>query len=205
MNIITRYIPGLISLFMASSAFAKSPSVNEDNQEIRGAWFASGIYSVNIANNGHTYSKVGAMGGYLGNWGGYAKVAFDLVGNRTPNIVAGFTKRLTTFRSATHSPSALYMYFGVGCGNVEHAGVDNIPGEIITRPDGTMEWVPTGKPSKTYWDAGTQAMFDTGLIFRYRHLNYNLGYSITPDFGFLSGGGGYAPNHSIQIGVGYTF
>lgn len=194
-----------LCLFIASSVEAQTPSVNIGTPKIKGSWFTNGLYSINIANSGYTYSKIGVMGGYLGNWGGYAKVAFDLVGNRTPNIVGGFTKRLSTFNSTIYKLSALYIYFGVGCGNVQHAGVDYTPGEVITMPDGTMQWVSSGEPSKTYWDGGTQAMFDIGLIFRYRHLNFNLGYSITPDFEFLSGEGSEAPNHSIQIGIGYCF
>lgn len=190
---------------IALSLLIVSPVKSQDAPTIKGAWFATGLYSINVANNGHTYSKIGAMGGYLGNWGGYAKIAFDLVGNRTPNIVGGFTKRLSAFNSTIERPSALYMYFGVGCGNVEHAGDFHNPGEIITLPDGSMQYIPSDEPSKTYWDGGTQAMFDIGLIYRYRHLNFNLGYSITPDFGFLSGEGADAPNHSIQIGIGYTF
>lgn len=205
MNKIVRYTFIAFSLLIAASVKAQAPSVSIESPKIKGAWFATGLYSINIANNGHTYSKIGVMGGYLGNWGGYAKVAFDLVGSRTPNIVGGFTKRLTTFNSWNLMPSALYIYFGVGCGNVQHAGDHHNPDEIITLPDGSTQWVPSDEPSKTYWDGGTQAMFDIGLIYRYLHLNFNLGYSITPDFGFLSGGGADAPNHSIQIGIGYTF
>ncbi|MCM1429713.1 MAG: hypothetical protein NC097_07970 [Clostridium sp.] len=173
--------------------------------KIRGAWFASGIYSLNIANNSHTYSKIGVMGGYLGNWGGYMKVAFDLVGNRTPNVVGGFTKRLGTFHHSSGRLSALYMYFGAGCGNLEHAGGGYVPGKLELMPDGKFQWVATGPPSPTTWDAGTTIMFDTGVIYRYRHMTFNLGYSITPDIGFLAGGGGDSANHSIQIGLGYIF
>lgn len=203
MSAIMCHILIVASILAADSIMAQDPGLNLDSRNIRGAWFATGLYSINIANNGHTYSKAGAMGGYLGNWGGYAKIAFDLVGNPTPNVVGGFTKRLATFRA--EKPSALYMYFGVGCGNLEHAGDNYYHGEIITLPDGTMQWVPSDQPSKTYWDAGTQVMFDTGVILRLSHMNFNLGYSITPDIGFIVGEGGTAPNHSIQIGVGYTF
>lgn len=206
MNRIIRYTLTFFCLLIAASVSAQEADKFAANKDIKGAWFASGIYSINIANNGATYSKVGAMGGYLGNWGGYLKVAWDLVGNTTPNIVGGFTKRLTTFRTSESAPhSALYLYFGLGCGNVEHAtfDYDDIDVPIPDWTDGV--WYPMPKPDISSWNAGTQLMFDTGLIYRYKHLNFNLGYSITPDLGFIVGGGGDAANHSIQIGVGYTF
>lgn len=184
--------------------YIKAQEDNTYNRKSRGTWFATGLYSFNLANNGFTYSKIGAMGGYLGNWGGYAKIGFDLTGNRTPNIVLGATKRLTTFHShTTEIPTSLYIYFGAGCGNVEHAG-RGIPGYYIDLPNGFTQWVPTSDKEKTYWDGGTQAMFDIGLILRYKRMNFNIGYSITPDFGFIAGEG-QAANHSIQIGAGYTF
>lgn len=199
-----RYTFIIFSLLIASSVRAQNSPANIVISKIEGAWFATGLYSINIANNGATYSKVGAMGGYLGNWGGYLKVAWDLVGNKTPNIVGGFTKRLTTFRTTANNPhSALYMYFGVGCGNVEHAYFDYKHVDVPI-PDGSEGiWYPLPKQEISSWDAGTQVMFDTGLIYRFKHLNFNIGYSITPEISFY--GGGNAPNHSIQFGVGYTF
>lgn len=202
---VIRYTLLIFSLLIASSVCAQNQPVNVEIPKIKGAWFATGLYSINIANNGATYSKVGVMGGYLGNWGGYLKVALDLVdSNRTPNIVGGFTKRLTTFHTSNHIPhSALYMYFGVGCGNVQHAYFDYKHVDIPI-PDGNeCVYYPVPKEEVSSWDAGTSVMFDTGLIYRYRHLNFNLGYSITPEINFY--GGGNAPNHSIQIGAGYTF
>lgn len=39
------------------------------------SWFADLAYSANIAYGGEGYfSRLGVMGGYLGNWGGYLKV-----------------------------------------------------------------------------------------------------------------------------------
>lgn len=198
------FLIGLLVLCHIPLMHAQDKDIKYDSRSDR-AWFATGIYSINIANNGFTYSKVGLMGGYIGNWGGYAKVAFDLVGNITPNIVGGFTKRLVSFRHTKAGlPSTLHMYFGVGCGNVEHATKWRTSGEYVAMPDGSVEWIASGPPPKTHWDGGTSVLVETGLIYRYQHINLNLGYSIVPDLGLLAGSGESA-NHSIQIGIGYTF
>lgn len=193
----------VIGLMVASTVRAGNP---QDESRPKGTWFAGGIYSFNIANTGFTYSRVGAMGGYLGNWGGYAKVAFDLVGNTTPVVSAGFTKRLATFRhlSSSPRPSTLHLYFGLGYANVEHASEDWTH-DHLTHPDGSVTCVPGTERRTVYWQSSAGLLVDAGLMFRYRRLNFNLGYSLGADvLGGLFGSGDSA-NHSIQIGIGYNF
>ncbi len=200
-----RCIIAAFSVSLGVAGNAQEKPVNIDRQSMTGSWYASGLYSINIANNGYTYSRIGVSGGYLGNWGGYAKIDFALNGDRTPNISAGLTKRIATFHSRKLStPSTLHFYFGLGYGNVEHAN-EYPEHDHIYHPDGSSECLPDTERIIKYWDRTAGMIAETGLIYRYRHLNFTLGYSITPDvFGGLYASGNSA-NHSIQLGVGYTF
>ncbi len=202
----------IVRYFISALVFTFALGVNaqeiqtEPVQKVKGTWYASGLYSFNIANNGFTYSRIGLMGGYLGDWGGYGKVEFALVGGRTPNISAGFTKRVATFRSEKLSvPSTLHIYFGLGYGNVEHAN-EFRQHDHIYHPDGTSECVLDTERVIRYWDRSGGLIVDTGLIYRNRHMNFTLGYSIVPDIGGgIMGSSGNSANHSILFGVGYTF
>lgn len=174
-------------------------------QKVKGSWFASGLYSINIANNGMTYSRLGAMGGFLYNWGAYAKFDFPLTGSRTPNISGGMTKRLATFRHQNLStPSTLHIYFGLGYGTILH-GVDSPEHDHIYHPDGTTECLPDTERTTRYWDDCSGILAEVGLIYRYRHLNFILGTGITPDLAGAINGSGNSPNFPIQFGFGYTF
>ncbi len=167
---IIRYIITAIIFTLALGVNAQEIQT-EPVQKVKGTWFTSGLYSLNIADSEFTYSRIGVMGGYLGNWGGYAKVDFSLR-NGGPNASAGFTKRLTTFRSAKLSvPSTLHIYFGLGYGTGYAAG-----------------WIA-----------------ETGLIFRYRQMNFIAGYGITAEFGRGFIFDGQYITQSILVGVGYTF
>lgn len=203
MNKLFRYaLLALGLLTLHPSALAR-----DARREVKGTWFASGLYSLNLANHAYTYSRIGAMGGYIGNWGGYAKFDFALVGNRTPNISAGFTKRLTTFHSAApqfSAPPALHLYFGLGYGTIEH-GSYWMEHDHIYNPDGTAVCVPGTERTRRYWTESAGFLAETGVILRYRHLNFTLGYGITADLGGAFYGTGNSANHSIMIAVGYTF
>lgn len=176
-----------------------------DNAAVKGAWFCSGIYSFNIANNGHTYSRLGVTGGYFRNWGGYAKIDFSLIGTRTPNISAGFIKRLATFRSGEGTvPSTLNFYFGLGYANLAHCR-EYPEHDHIYHPDGSTECVPGTDRIVKFWDSSAGLLAETGVIYRYRHLNFTLGYSIALDVAGGIVGTGNSANHSITVGVGYSF
>lgn len=192
-------------LIVATVLSVLSLSAQETSEpQVKGRWFAAPLYSINIANNGNTYSRIGALGGYLGKWGAYAKVDFSLgVNNSTPNATAGFTKRVATFQgSGNHS--TLHFFFGLGMGNLEH--VQEYPEhDHIYHPDGSVECDYSNERRVKYWDNTLTLMAETGLIYSYGHLNCALGYGITPDVGGALFGSGNAANHSIMVAVGYTF
>lgn len=70
------------------------------------SWFIDAAYSINFGEV--DFSRVGLMGGYLGKWGGYAKVLF-MVGTEEhdgmPSVTAGVIKQVT---------KPLYLYLGTG-------------------------------------------------------------------------------------------
>lgn len=201
----TILIIGLSIVTITKAQDELSDSGVPEDRNATGAWFASGLYSLNIANNGMTYSRIGGIGGYLNNWGGYAKIDFPINGSHTPNFSGGMTKRLATFRNRNLSnPSTLHLYVGIGYGTILH-GVDWPEHDHIYHPDGTVECLPDTERTTRYWDESGGILIEAGLIYRYRHINFILGTGITPDLGGAIFGSGISPNIPLQLGVGYTF
>lgn len=123
-------------------------------------------------NGGFTF---GAMGAYLGNWGGYLKLLFCVDENFTdlpgcPTVTVGVTKRMFNF---------MHVYAGAGFSPV------NNDDDYYHDYD-----VPTGSVG---------AAFDLGFIFLpVRHMSVNLGYTLAYNFHGVS-------NSFVQFGIGYTF
>ncbi len=205
MNKTLRYTLFILCCFAITASEAQTRKPDALGSKIEGTWFASGLYSINIANNGLTYSGAGVMGGYINNWGGYLKVDFPISISRTPNISGGATKSLATFRhSYFYSPSTLHLYFGMGYGNLLH-GREMREHDHIYHPDGTVECLPGTEHIVRDWDTGSCVLAEIGVIYRCRHLNFILGTGITPDILGAMVGSGDSPNISIQLGIGYTF
>lgn len=123
--------------------------------------FLNIAYSANFGNA--TFNRVGLMGGYLGNWGGYAKamIAVD-TDYLIPSGTIGVIKRIA---------NPAYIYFGTGYSPVFY---------------------------NNGWSYSHGAMFDTGVILRFKKFDINAGYSASTEFD------SYA-NHSVQVSLGYCF
>lgn len=118
----------------------------------RGYWFIDGVYTGNFKADKY-YSRAGLIGGYLDEWGGYAKVllSFGARGFVTPSVTAGCVKSIV---------KPLYFYIGAGYTTVFE--------------DLDFVWY---YPSR---DDGV--MFDAGFICKIGTLNINLGYSFCSNF-----------------------
>lgn len=91
----------------------KKIKLNHNNQIIfemkpeTGSWFLDAAYAINFGDV--TFSRVGLMGGYLGDWGGYARVIFPLgrgaSADKVPSVTAGIIKQVA---------KPAYLYLGAG-------------------------------------------------------------------------------------------
>lgn len=67
-------------------------------------WFLDAVYSANFSSD--YFTRIGLMGGYLGNWGGYAKVLMPLeTEDAIPSVTVGVIKQVA---------QPVYLYFGAG-------------------------------------------------------------------------------------------
>lgn len=133
----------------------KKIKLNRSNQIIfelkpkTGSWFLDAVYSANDCNE--YFSRFGLMSGYLGNWGGYAKLLMpiDAWDYFVPSATLGVIKRVA---------KPLYLYLGAGYSPVFYDSYAY----------GDMEWT-------------SGAMFDIGAIFKVNKFNIGIGYSISTD------------------------
>ena len=116
--------------------------------ESKGKWF------VNLETSlGPISKRVGFMGGYLGKWGGYAKLlptfGYEKDTNGVPAFILGAIKRIK---------SPVYAYLGLG-----------------PAPAGYYDH------DEKWWYIG--GMFEAGLIFNIKEkINISAGYSYSSDF-----------------------
>lgn len=98
----------------------KKKNINGNNLifEMRpnsGRWFVNLVGSYACFGDGveENYWRLGLMGGYMGNWGGYAKLMFPFADDseKTPSVSLGVIKRL--------DPTA-NIYLGVGYAHIPH-------------------------------------------------------------------------------------
>lgn len=136
----------------------KKIKFNHNNQIIfemkpkTGFWFLDAAYAINFGD--FTFSRAGLMGGYLGNWGGYARVMLPFGGHiddNIPSATAGVTKQVA---------KPVFLYLG--------AGYAPVFGEY---------WY--GWSGYEYKDG---AMFEAGAIFKYNKVNFSVGYSFSSSF-----------------------
>lgn len=116
-----------------------------------GSWFLDAAYSVNFGDV--TFHRAGLMGGYLGNWGGYAKVMMAFGGDvepDTPTVTAGVIKQVS---------KPVYLYLG--------AGYTPVCGD-----DGSYKWT----------DDEAGGMFEAGAIFKFNKVNFSVGYAYSSSF-----------------------
>lgn len=134
-----------------------------------GAWFLDAAYSINFGDA--TFSRAGVMGGYLGNWGGYAKLLLPFgsgVDGVIPSVTFGVIKQVA---------KPMYLYLGTG----------------YTAVFGEEYY---GYGYETDYESG--AMFEIGTIFRFKKVNFSVGYAFSSSFCCYD-------NHSLQLSVGYCF
>lgn len=116
-----------------------------------GAWFLDAAYSLNFGDI--TFSRAGLMGGYLGNWGGYAKVIFpfgDEIDDATPAATVGAIKRIA---------KPAYVYLG--------GGYTNVWGKY---------YYDTGYYEK---DCESGYIIEGGAIFTFNKVNFSIGYAFS--------------------------
>lgn len=141
-----------------------------------GKWFVNFIGSY-VSDSGHAGGRVGLMGGYMGNWGGYAKVmpTIGLASDGVPSVTLGVIKRL-------YKP--LHLYWGLGFVPVE---------QIYSY---SYSYYSSSSYYDEYWDPGMAV--DLGLLFKVaKHFNINVGYTFNTEFE------SYA--HEAHLGFGYAF
>lgn len=110
-------------------------------------WFLDAVGSVNFGDS-DAYGRVGLMGGYLADWGGYAKVLLPMLSTVIPSVTAGVIKRIS---------DPVYLYLGAGYAPKFY--YDYYHGE-------------------DHWDYYSGAMIDFGAVFKIKKFNINVGYSI---------------------------
>jgi hypothetical protein len=147
---------------------------------VTGHWFLDAAYSINFGD--FTFNRAGLMGGYLGEWGGYAKVMIPFGGGnggketgveqKVPSVTAGVIKQVS---------SPLYLYLG--------AGYSPVWGHLY-------HYYSSHTVCYSYNEAG--GMFEAGAILKFGKVNFNVGYSFSSSFCSYT-------NHSIQLSVGYCF
>lgn len=128
-----------------------------------GSWFVDAVYSANFgAEDSKYFTRVGLMGGYLGKWGGYAKLLLPFGTEEiVPSVTLGVVKRVST---------PVYLYLGVGYSPVY-----------------SYEYYKYYSGYDYYWAWWDGAMVDIGAIFKFNKVNFSVGYSISSDFdGYLN-------------------
>jgi len=122
----------------------------------KGSWFLDAVYSISF--DDAFYSNVGLMGGFLGNWGGYAKVLVPFGKNDVDTTIPSFT-----VGAIKQVAKPVYLYLGAGyapvygkidCGNYHHNHKDNESG----------------------------GMFEAGVMFKFNKVNFSAGYSFSSSF-----------------------
>lgn len=118
------------------------------------SWFIDAAYSVNFGED-VTFSRAGLMGGYLGNWGGYARVMLpfgDGIDDYIPSVTVGVIKQIS---------NPLYLYLGAGYAQAYYE-----------------EYYSYGY----YAEGESGGMFEAGAILRFGKVNFSVGYGISTSF-----------------------
>lgn len=143
----------------------KKIKLNHSNQiifemkpEKKGSWFLDAAYAIAFMAGGETFYRAGLMGGYLGKWGGYARVMcnFGHDTKKAPSATAGVIKQVA---------KPVYLYLG--------AGYANVYGESYF----------SGSFSSYYFDDYEPGgMFEAGAIFNFNKVNFSVGYGYSSSF-----------------------
>lgn len=125
---------------------------------IRGAWFlnAAGSFNTQGGEEDYCFGSFGLLVGYLGNWGGYARLLVPAVVDEDviPSFTAGVIKRIST---------PFYLYLGFGYATVY--------GDYYNYSWGN--W---------YLGRHNAAMFEAGAIFKFNKFNFSAGYGYSDSF-----------------------
>lgn len=150
--------------------------------------FLNIAYSANFGNETSEFNRVGLMGGYLGNWGGYAKamIAVDTE-DFIPSGTIGVIKRIA---------NPAYIYFGAGYSPVFYVYDYYYPTSQYNYLTG--QYTYGSRYEGSYFSKYDGAMFDTGVILKFKRFDINAGYSASTNFDGTA-------NHSVQVSFGYCF
>ncbi len=118
----------------------------------QGTWFLNAASSISDYD---TFS-LGLMSGYLGNWGGYAKLVVPFHEEFTPSFTFGVIK---------HLYKSFHMYLG--------AGYTPVYGEDYYNYNYNYDY---------YLDYEDGAIFELGAIFRFNKVNFSLGIAYSDSF-----------------------
>ena len=117
-----------------------------------GTWFLDAAYSPSFDDDG-LFNRLGLMGGYLGNWGAYAKILFTLDRDvAIPSVTVGAIKQVA---------KPVYLYLGAGYSPVFGWRASN--------------W-------SSYYDYEDGGMFEAGAIFKFNDVNFSIGYALSSSF-----------------------
>lgn len=171
-------------------------------------WFVQGIAQYEWS---HSVPSLGVMGGMLGNWGWYGKAVIDLT-KPSKSGYESYVHGISWSASGgvvKHLYDKFYLYAGAGLGSSRHFYTHSITYSNYISSD-----------FLAYSDLSFGLILDAGLIYQYKKLNFNIGFSYSSDFDHLF----YAEefdnysfstissestrtwgNYYLRIGAGYTF
>lgn len=150
-------------------------------------WFIEGVGGITIKDRMNDAPTFGLMGGFLGNWGGYARLSLVMESSDTHSDAVLPTATMGAIKGLVKN---FYLYFGGGYSTI---GIGS--GEYYFYYGNYYYYDDSGNYAH-HCSAGT---VDLGLIYKpINHLVVSLGYTIKSDFD------GYW-NHDIMAGVGYAF
>lgn len=121
---------------------------------VKGSWFLN--LAGSVGGGDYTYGSIGLMGGYLGKWGGYAKILAPVQDDFAPAITVGAIK---------HIYKSFHLYLGVGYAPVY----------------GEDSWY-TGYYYNYYDEYESGVMFELGAIFKFNRFNFSTGFAYSSSF-----------------------
>lgn len=144
----------------------KSKVLFEMKPSIKGSWFLDAAYSLNIDDDSGIFNRLGLMGGFLGNWGAYAKIIFPLDRDvAIPSVTVGAIKQVA---------KPVYLYLGAGYSHVFNW--DSYDGEYIDADGGMFEAGAIFKFNKVNFSVGYAFSSDFDWVGDNHSIQVSVGY-----------------------------
>ena len=168
-------------------------------------WFVQGIAQYEWS---HSVPSLGVMGGMLGNWGWYGKAVIDLTQPSKSGYDYSYVRGFSGSASGgvvKHLYDKFYLYAGAGLGSSRY-----------------FHTYSRTYSNSIFSDLSFGLILDAGLIYQYKKLNFNIGFSYSSEFDHLFNAekfDNYSSstdssettrtrtygNYYLRIGAGYTF